>query len=501
MSPPDRPIAVVIPVFDMADQIATCVALLAAQLDPGDEVVVVDDGSHDDSAERAAAAGARVIANGGASGPYGARNHGAANTDQPFLLFVDARCRARPGLLDAHRALLARDGVALSCTDVAVAEHRSLAGRVAWAQDSFRVAKKIHGSFLDFYPTANLGVTREAFDAVGGFRAIRSGADADLCWRVQRSGCGEIMADARELMTWEPRDRVLALVEQNYRYGRSAVYLERLHAETIAAASPSVPLAAARTVHTGLASPPLDTTSDRVADLGARAINLALRAGRLRGRREHRDVVADDGLRHPSTEIPSPSTTGGPPVTEMSSWQALKADCARYREEPWISRYFWWITEMTIWAVAAYRIGGVVRESLPAPLARPVLLVYDITVMPLVQILTGVELPLQVTVGPGVRIFHGRGLVVGGKAVLGARCVLRQGVNIGHVLGSDTSPTIGDEVDLGAYAQVLGGVTVGDRARIGHSVVFRDIPADATAFGVPARVTSTNAAPSPASSG
>lgn len=78
---------------------------------------------------------------------------------------------------------------------------------------------------------------------------------------------------------------------------------------------------------------------------------------------------------------------------------------------------------------------------------------------------------------------------------LGARCTLRQGVTLGNRLVGDAAPTVGDDVEFGAYAQVLGAVHVGHGARIGAmSVVLYDVPAGCTAVGAPARLIS----PSPA---
>jgi len=66
---------------------------------------------------------------------------------------------------------------------------------------------------------------------------------------------------------------------------------------------------------------------------------------------------------------------------------------------------------------------------------------------------------------------------------------LRQGVTIGNRHPDGPVPVIGDNVELGAYAQVLGGVRIGDNARIGAmSVVLCDVPDGATAVGAPARV-------------
>jgi len=79
---------------------------------------------------------------------------------------------------------------------------------------------------------------------------------------------------------------------------------------------------------------------------------------------------------------------------------------------------------------------------------------------------------------------------------------MRQGVTIGNRREGGPVPVIGDNVEFGAYAQVLGGVRVGDNCRIGAmSVVLSDVPDGATAVGAPARIiyntTDGGAAPAP----
>ncbi|MCC7409579.1 MAG: serine acetyltransferase [Phycisphaeraceae bacterium] len=92
-------------------------------------------------------------------------------------------------------------------------------------------------------------------------------------------------------------------------------------------------------------------------------------------------------------------------------------------------------------------------------------------------------------VGPGLRIYHFGGIFINEGAKIGARCTLRQGVTIGNRVEGGACPVLEDEVDVGAYAQILGGVRIGKGAKIGAmSVVLIDVPAGATAVGVPARV-------------
>ncbi|MEP6784948.1 MAG: serine acetyltransferase [Sphingomonadales bacterium] len=106
-----------------------------------------------------------------------------------------------------------------------------------------------------------------------------------------------------------------------------------------------------------------------------------------------------------------------------------------------------------------------------------------------VETITGVSLPKDAIIGPGLRIWHFGGIFINPGVRIGANCTLRQGVTIGNRVEGGPVPVIGSNVDFGAYAQVLGGVTIGDGCRIGAlSVVLDDVPAGATAVGIPARI-------------
>ena len=104
---------------------------------------------------------------------------------------------------------------------------------------------------------------------------------------------------------------------------------------------------------------------------------------------------------------------------------------------------------------------------------------------------TGIEIHPGATIGHRLVIDHGMGIVIGETAEIGDDCLLYQGVTLGGT-GKDKGkrhPTLGNKVLVGSGAKVLGPFTVGDNARIAAgAVVLSEVPANATAVGVPARI-------------
>jgi len=105
--------------------------------------------------------------------------------------------------------------------------------------------------------------------------------------------------------------------------------------------------------------------------------------------------------------------------------------------------------------------------------------------------LTGIEIHPGASIGQGVFIDHGMGVVIGETAVIGDNCLLYQGVTLGGT-GKDHGkrhPSLGTNVVVGAGAKVLGAIRVGSNTRIGAgSVVLRDVAPDSTVVGIPGRV-------------
>lgn len=103
---------------------------------------------------------------------------------------------------------------------------------------------------------------------------------------------------------------------------------------------------------------------------------------------------------------------------------------------------------------------------------------------------TGIEIHPGATIGRGLFIDHGAGVVIGETAEIGENVTIYQGVTLGGT-GKDTGkrhPTVGDNVVFGAGAKVLGAITVGDNAKVGAgSIVIGDVPDNSTVVGNPGR--------------
>jgi serine O-acetyltransferase len=142
-----------------------------------------------------------------------------------------------------------------------------------------------------------------------------------------------------------------------------------------------------------------------------------------------------------------------------------------------------------LWAMIVYRYGrwryGIATRWLRAPFS----VLYKLLKV-LAEILTGIDLPCEAQIGRRFRIDHFGGIVISGDAVLGEDCIVRNGVTIGlRHTRQRGSPVIGNRVDIGAGAKILGPIRIGDDVAIGaNAVVIRDVPANSIAVGVPARI-------------
>ncbi len=141
------------------------------------------------------------------------------------------------------------------------------------------------------------------------------------------------------------------------------------------------------------------------------------------------------------------------------------------------------------WALVVYRFGRWRYGVRPALLRKFFSLIYKI-LFKLVQIVTGIELPCEVEIGRNFVIDHFGGIVISGYAKFGDNCRIRNGVVVGlKNLDEHCAPAIGNNVDIGTGAKVLGPIHIGDNVVIGaNAVVLTDVPDNCLAVGVPALI-------------
>jgi serine O-acetyltransferase len=163
-------------------------------------------------------------------------------------------------------------------------------------------------------------------------------------------------------------------------------------------------------------------------------------------------------------------------VDERGYWAA---DRARYGRGAWF-------LQPSLWAVAVYRYGRWSRTCSRAVRLPAQALYFGL--YSVVRLVTGIDIPRSVEIGPGIMIHHFGTVIVHPQARIGARFTMRHGVTIGAKKGNAV-PVIGDDVQVGAFAQVIGPVHVGNGSSIGAmTLVLRDVPPGATVVGVPGRV-------------
>jgi len=139
------------------------------------------------------------------------------------------------------------------------------------------------------------------------------------------------------------------------------------------------------------------------------------------------------------------------------------------------------------WVLVVYRYGRWRYRVRPTFLRKACSLLYRI-LYKLVQIMTGVDLPCEANIGRNFIIDHFGGIIISGGARFGDNCRVRNGVVVGlQRVAEPGAPTIGNNVDIGTGAKILGRISVGNNVTIGaNAVVITDIPNDCIAVGVPA---------------
>ena len=142
-----------------------------------------------------------------------------------------------------------------------------------------------------------------------------------------------------------------------------------------------------------------------------------------------------------------------------------------------------------LWVMAVYRFGRWRYRIRSRLIRKPFSFLYKL-LKTVCEILTGIELPCEASVGKRFKIEHFGNIIVSGDAVFGDDVVVRNGVTIGlRRTGVRGAPVIGNQVDIGAGAKILGRINIGNHVVIGaNAVVIEDVPPNSIAVGVPARI-------------
>ena len=157
-------------------------------------------------------------------------------------------------------------------------------------------------------------------------------------------------------------------------------------------------------------------------------------------------------------------------------------------KEDWIAHKRDW-TRPGFRAIATHRFGVWRMNVNPKLLRAPLSIVYRYLYRKC-RNHYGIELPYTASIGRRVVIEHQHGIVIHGQCVIGDDCIIRQGVTLGNKTldRPEDAPKLGNRVNVGAGAKILGLVTIGDDATIGaNAVVVKNVPPGALAMGIPAK--------------
>ena len=229
-------VSIVIPVLDRAGELQRCLASIGSIDYPKEklQVIVVDDGSCDDSAAVARSMGALVVSSGGTRrGPAAARNVGAAQASGELLAFIDSDCSASAGWL-ADLVPLFRDGQTAAvggrvdgmCSASAVDRYEAVMSSLSLGS---RERFGNSGDDTFYLPSCNLLVRRQVFLSVGGFESsMHVGEDVDLTWRMRDAGWTIAYLPSGSILH-EHRSTLKSFMSRRFDYGTSEGMLQKLH--------------------------------------------------------------------------------------------------------------------------------------------------------------------------------------------------------------------------------------------------------------------------------
>jgi serine O-acetyltransferase len=403
------------------------------------EVIVVDDGSTDDTAANVASipdARVRLLMR-AHCGRAVARNVGIASASGRYVAFLDSDDMWLPRYLElAADRLETSQALGFAYTDAYRFDP-------AAARLSLDTVMEHHGA-----PATLSDDPREFGAALSRCNFIWGATVLPRHVLVEIGGFDETLAQREEWDLW------LRILREGYRAAR----VPGIHGVVRSRQPPPPPIVRATRLVRGALRPGLEEGPPTPGEVAELLDDLGIAT--VRGN-------ADGAPARP------------PLLWSAQTWAHWRRDRARYPRGAWLTHH-------SLWAVATFRLGEAVNAC-PTPMRLLLTPIYY-TLTLLARIATGIEIGAGATIGPGLRIVHAGSIIVNPRARIGSDCTLSAGVIIGN-RDSAAAPVIGDRVMVSAGSYVLGAVKIGDNAVVGAmSLVLADVPAGAIVAGVPARI-------------
>jgi GT2 family glycosyltransferase len=223
-------VSVIVPVYNGADEIGTCVAALLAQDYPAErlEIIIVDNGSTDTTAEVVRNYGVTLADEREQVGSYAARNKGVAVASGEILGFTDADCLPSPDWVKTAVAAFADPAVHVVGGEVLACPPETAVERFLARREFLSHRHSMQHPFKPYFQTANVFARRSVFERIGAFNgAMISGGDVDFSWRAQIAGLGPIRFVPEAEVEHRHRTDVRELLRQQFKWGLGSGGLSR----------------------------------------------------------------------------------------------------------------------------------------------------------------------------------------------------------------------------------------------------------------------------------
>ncbi len=160
-------------------------------------------------------------------------------------------------------------------------------------------------------------------------------------------------------------------------------------------------------------------------------------------------------------------------------------ELSKFRRDLRESPVYWVLTQPSYLAVFNFRLAGYLYRN---KILKIFYLLYA-PVWRIIALATGIEISARTNIGPGLKIVHYGQVFINSLSIIGDNCTLYNGVTVGVKHYGDTkAPRIGNNVEIGAGAKIIGDITIGDNCQIGaNAVVTKSFPANQVIVGIPAK--------------